>query len=271
MTAPTTSVRELAREIVRARNDVSCIQPPSEQDPDMTLSTAYAIAASVTSEWIAGGANVNGIKIGFTSRSKWKHLGLHGPCWGCTYDQTTREAVAEPVDLSGCVAPRLEAEIVVGISRDLEPGADTEEVAHALSWAALGFELVDCHVKDWRISPIDLVADFGAHAGLVIGERRALTPEDALRLSDVAVELRCDDARPLQGSGLEVLGGPVQAIAAVLAEPHAPRLRPGSLVSTGALTGGAHPVSPGQAWHLDALGGPLPSTTVAFAPFGGER
>ena len=268
MAAP---IPDVAHALVQARHEVSCLAAPSSCEGGLTLSEAYAVAGAVGVEWSCAGHTADGIKIGFTARSKWDMLGVTGPFWGTTYASTTRDAGVEPVDVRRFVAPRLEAEIVVGLKHALRPGAGVDEVAQAVAWGALGFELVDCHIADWRVTAPDLIADFGAHAGLVVGQRRALTPDEALGLSRVAIELSCCGQEPVRGHGEAVLGGPMQAISTLLAGPDAPSLPAGSLVSTGALTGGAHPVAPGQSWRIDALAGPLTSASVAFAPAGGGR
>jgi 2-keto-4-pentenoate hydratase len=264
-------IPDVGHALVRARHEVCCVTAPSSREGGLTLAEAYAVARAVDAEWSSAGHTANGIKIGFTAQSKWDLLDVTGPFWGTTYSSTTWEAGVEPVDLSRCVAPRLEAEIVVGLARALGPGAGVEEVAHAVAWGALGFEVVDCHVANWKVTAPDLVADFGAHAGLVVGQRSALTPDAALGLSGVAIELTCSGQQPVGGQAEAVLGGPVQAISALLAGPDSPSLPAGSLICTGALTGGAHPLVAGQSWRIDALVGPLASTSVTFAPAGSVR
>src|SRR6185437_8188829 len=169
------------------------------------------------------------------------------------------------------LAPRIEAEVIVGIAHALEPGASATEVAAAIAWAALGFELVDCHVEQWRVTAADLVADFGVHAALVIGPRRRLTPTESMALDQLSIELSNGLAPAKPGRGDAVLGGPVRAIAALLAAPDAPTLRAGSVVSTGALTGGAHPIAAGERWHLTPTSGPLPGATLSLSDSGGQR
>jgi hypothetical protein len=86
-------------------------------------------------------------------------------------------------------------------------------------WAALGYEIVDCHYPGWALTPPDMVADFGCHAALVIGTRRRTTVEEVLALSDLTITLRCDGEDVATGSGTDVLGGPVDAVCAVAREP----------------------------------------------------
>ena len=147
-------------------------------------------------------------------------------------------------------APRVEAEIVVELAAELGPGAGLDAIADAISWAALAFEFVDCHYEDWALKPPDLVADFCAHAGLVIGPPAQLPRAELLNLDTFPVELRSDGSTACDGSGERVAGGPLRAIAAVLAAPHAPTVPAGALIMTGALTGGAHPAEVGQDWLL---------------------
>ena len=261
----------MACAIVRARQEVRCLAAPISRERGLSISEAYAVAVAVRAEWSRAGHAADGIKIGFTAQAKWDLLDVTGPFWGSTYGNTTRDAGVEPVDLSPCVAPRLEAEIVLGLGRPLGPGATVDAVAHAVAWGALGFELVDCHVADWAVTAPELVADFGGHAGLVVGPRTALTPDEVLGLSEVAIELNCCGMKPVHGQGEAVLGGPAQALSVLLAGPHAPSLPAGSLVCTGALTGRAHPVVSGQSWSIDVLAGPLAAASVWFAPGGGVR
>jgi len=256
----------LAQELLDARRTVSTIAPPSgRDDARMSQEDAYIVAAMLDHEWTQAEHRSNGVKIGLTDAAKWPALGVSAPMWGRTYVDTTHDSAENPVDIRSCVAARVEAEVIVGLSRPLEPGATAPEVAQAIDWAALGFELVDSHVADWNVTPTDLIADFGAHAGLVIGPRRRLTQSELLELGNVTIELTNGVGSPIPGAGARVLGGPIPAIVAVLAATEAPVLGAGSVVSTGALTGGAHGIAPGQRWRLEPAAGPLAGVELILA------
>ena len=252
----------LAEELVRARERRECVTPPSRRESAFSLGEGYEVADEVAERWQAAGHRVAGIKIGLTNTSIWDRLGIEAPVWGPLYrEHLTDATIASPDDpvsfpLAPLTAPRIEAEIVVELAAPLSPGADAGTVAASIAWAALGFEFVDCHYADWALTPPDLVADFCAHAGLVIGPPSALTPDQLLALDHLQVALHTDGSVVLAGSGERVAGGPLHAIAAVLAAPHAPTLPAGALIATGALTGGAHPVVAAQHWHI-APGRPL--------------
>jgi 2-keto-4-pentenoate hydratase len=98
----------------------------------------------------------------------------------------------------------------------------------------------------------------------VIGPRHRLDAEALLGLAQLDIALYADDVPVADGSGRDVVGGPVSAIASLLADRHAPVLAAGSLVSTGALTGGAHPVTTGSTWRITSLAGELTEVQVRW-------
>ena len=246
----------VAEELIGARERRTCVTPPTTRDDSFSLSDGYAVADDVTKLWQAAGHRVAGIKIGLTNPAAWDRLHITAPVWGPIYRDTIVDATTrtpnDPVafSLAALTAPRIEAEIVVELSADLGPGAAVDAIADSIGWAALAFEFVDCHYENWGLQPPDLVADFCAHAGMVIGPPSVLPRTELLELDRFAVDLHTDGSVMCSGEGARVAGGPLRAIAAVLAAPHAPILPSGSLIMTGALTGGAHPVVADQEWLI---------------------
>ncbi len=101
------------------------------------------------------------------------------------------------------------------------------------------------------------MADFGCHAALVVGARRYTTAEDVLALSDLKVVLQCDGTDVATGGSVDVLGGPVNAVRAVLASPGARPIHGGDVIATGALTRGAHESALGTCWTAQADAGTM--------------
>ena len=244
----------VAEELVDARLRRRYVAAPTTREQGFSLGDGYAVAEDVAKLWQAAGHEPAGIKIGLTNVPIWDRLGITAPVWGPIYRDTLLDATTHdepvPVALSALTAPRVEAEIVVQLSGELGPGAELDAIAASIGWAALGFEFVDCHYEGWALQPPDLVADFCAHAGLVIGAPAVLTPAELLALDTFPIELHSDGSVVAGGSGDRVAGGPLRAIAAVLSAPHAPVLPAGTLIMTGALTGGAHPIVGDQHWHI---------------------
>lgn len=241
----------LADELLGARQSAAVVDPPSRRHPGFSLADGYAVAQRLEQRRVAGGARVVGAKLGFTSEALWSLLGVSEPFWAPLYDDTVTEA--RTVSLAGLVEPRLEPEIVVGLRQPLSPGATPDEVAQALGWAALGFELAQCRYPGWAFAAGDAVADGGLHGLLVVGDRVELDPAAAAALSTVELELSCDGAVLAGGRATDVLGGPLEVMGWLLRLPGVAQLPAGTVVTTGSITAPA-PVEPGQTWRAGARG-----------------
>jgi 2-keto-4-pentenoate hydratase len=256
MTVPAPEIEALAEDLLRARDSRTTLDPPTKRIDSFTLADGYAVGAAIAARRTgAGGRRIAGQKIGLTYRAIWDRIGLEHPVWAPVYDDGIHEG-ADKVSVAGLVAPKVEVEVVLGFDRPVPVGAGREQIAAAVGWAALGYEIVDCHYPGWALTPPDMVADFGCHAGLVIAPRRSITAEDVLALSGLEITLRCDDEDVATGGGADVLGGPVDAVHAVLASPQAMPVRAGDVITTGALTRGAHASAAGNCWTAQAHAGP---------------
>jgi 2-keto-4-pentenoate hydratase len=256
MTVPAPEIEALAEDLLRARDSRTTLDPPTNRIDGFTLADGYAVGAATAARWTEGGRrHIVGQKIGLTYRAIWDRIGLEHPVWAPVYHDGIYEG-ADEVSVAGLVAPKVEIEVILCFDRPVPVCADREQVAAAVDWAALGYEIVDCHYPGWSLTPPDLVADFGCHAALVVGTRRHMTAEEVLALSDLEVTLRCDGEKVATGGGADVLGGPVDAVHAVLASPEAMPVRAGDVITTGALTRGAHASAPGNCWTAQVHAGP---------------
>ena len=244
-------VEAVARELSVARKDGSVLTPPSRRHPSFSLKDGYAVGRLLHQERLASGAEPVGLKLGFTNKAAWTEFGLDSPFWAPIYDTTVNHKTG--VSLSGLVAPRIEPEIVLGFRADLHPNASPAEISAAIGWAAVGFEIVQCHYPNWEMTPPDAVADAGLHGVLVVGDHTEVHPPDGEELVNVEVELRRGELLVAIGRGANALGGPVQAVAWLLRLPGVEGIQAGDVVTTGSLTT-ALPVASGESWQLDTAG-----------------
>jgi len=223
---------------------------------DLTMAEAYRVAALVRD---ARAPRVVGRKIGFTNRTIWDEYGVHAPIWGYVYDSTLHD-LAEPARAGDFVEPRIEPEIVFGLGADLRPGDD---VAAKVAWVAHGYEIVQSLYPGWRFAAPDTVAAFGLHAGLWIGPRRPLRPDDDLETFEI--ELLRNDELMDRGRAANVLDGPLHAFAHLVDvlkhDPDHPPLAAGEIVTTGTLTR-AFPIAPGEVWTTQLSGLDLPGARL---------
>ena len=126
------------------------------------------------------------------------------------------------------------------------------------------------HFPGWKFQAADTIADSALHGTLLVG---APQPTDRLGADPVAalerfsLTLSCNGAVRDTGTGRNVLGSPLAALAhliAVLArQPQYRTLQAGEIVTTGTITS-ALPVRAGETWSTELAGIALPGLAVAF-------
>jgi 2-oxo-3-hexenedioate decarboxylase len=254
------AVAELADRLIAAQDAARTLAPLSSEFAGFDIPAAYEVLAEIERRRVAQGWLPVGRKIGFTNRTIWPRYGVYDPMWAHVWTHTVQHAPAghATLSLAGFVQPRIEPEVVFGLSGAIPVTDDAESILRQVTWLAAGFEIVQSHYPGWRFKAPDCTAAFGLHAALVIGARVAVTDADRHRLAallpNFAVTLRQQGAVVDRGIGAHVLGSPALALgylARVLAgQPQFPPLAAGELVTTGTLTD-AWPVADGDEWSSD--------------------
>lgn len=257
----------IAVEVLAALDQGRQIAPFSGREPGLDPATAYRAGSEVRRLRRARGERAVGRKIGFTNRLMWPQYGVHAPIWSYVYDTTLRRLAdrAGPFDVAHLIEPRIEPEIVFGLSRAPEPGMDERALLSCVEWVAHGFELVQSLYAGWRFEAADTIAAFGLHGALLLGPPQAVTPASAVSwheaLASFEITLLRDGVAADRGRAANVMGGgPLSALRHLVdllaQDPESPPLGAGEIVSTGTLTG-ALPVAPGETWSTSLLGLPL--------------
>lgn len=242
----------------------------SERHPDLDLAAAYRVASAVRGLREAQGERSVGRKIGFTNRTIWDEYNVHAPIWGWMY----RDGVHQVADLDdgfpllGLAEPRIEPEIVFGLSAAPTPDMEAAALLGCVGWVAHGLEIVQSIFPGWIFTPADTVVAYGLHGALLIGPRQTITddPDRFLEaLSAFEVDLIRDEEPADRGAARNVLGGPLLALkhlSDLLAGGQSgPPLAAGEMVTTGTLTR-ALPVTRGQTWSTRLHGVDLPPMMV---------
>ena len=235
-----------------------------------SLTQAYALALAVRQARTHQGDVPVGYKVGFTNRSIWPRYEVYAPIWGTVWQNTmTQIAPGAPnaavLSLDDLCEPRIEPEIVFCLRAAPPPDCTAEQLVASIDWVAHGFEIVHTHFPHWKFTAAQAVADAGLYGLLLVGHRIQLpvgTPSLQVieQLASLKLRLYGDGLLKDEGKGANVLDGPVQAllhfVRELRANPGAPALKAGDVVTTGTLTD-AHPVRAGETWHteIDAEGG----------------
>ena len=260
----------LADELIELHGKPRKVPPFTERYPGLSPEAGYQAALALHRHRLAQGWRPIGRKIGFTNRTIWPRYGVYEPIWGTVYDRTVilaRDGCAE-ISLTGLVQPRIEPEICFRM-KSAPRSAEPRALLESIDWIAHSIEIVQCHHPDWKLALADCTADNGLHGRLAVGTPLPMTqiPEPETTLSRFDVRLKKGAAEIDRGTGSNVLGSPLLALAhlvGVLEKSGAEPLAAGEIVSTGTLTD-AHPVAPGETWSTQFVGLPLPGLKVTFA------
>ena len=262
MTIDTKTIEGVASRLRGAAESGNPIAPIRDELSAGGVAAAYAVQNANTEHAIKQGRRLVGRKIGLTSKSVQKQLGVDSPDFGMLFaDMGFSDN--EEVPLGKVLQPKVEAEIAFVIDRDLTHEHVTlTDVISAVAYALPAIEIVGSRIAKWDIKLLDTVAD-NASAGLYVlgGEPRKLDGID-LRLCGMVMELKGEPVSV--GAGAACLGNPLTAalwLARTMVQVGRP-LKAGDVIMSGAL-GPMVAVNPGDV--IDTRINGLGSVRAAFA------
>jgi len=260
------SVREAVAVLEEARRSRQRARLPAAAWPGLTIDRAYAIQRAWVAARMAQGRRRIGYKVAFTTPGSQRAQGIDRPGYGILLDDM-RFADGSTVPSDGFLAPRVEVELAFSMGKALGAGCDARQALDAVEWFAPAIEIVDSrvHFQDAETglsrSAVDIIADGGATAGLVLSDRRF----DPAKHDPRAVTAVFSHNGDIEDSGVFalILGAPERALVA-LADALADAgetLMPGDLVLCGSVIK-AYPTAPGDRFDVDY--GPLGQLSVRF-------
>ncbi len=196
---------------------------------------AYAVQLINTKHWLSQGRRIIGRKIGLTSESVQRQLGVSQPDFGVLFhDMLINDGGT--LDPKAVLQPKIEAEIALILGKDITKEEPSFlDVLAATEYAVPALEIVDSRISDWKITFADTVADNASSAFFVLGRQpRTLS---GLDLWSCGMVMEINGRIASTGVGAACLGHPLHA-AAWLARTLKARdepLRAGDALMTGAL------------------------------------
>ncbi len=235
------SSESAAMALLRARTTLQPIDELSADCRPTDLVAAYAVQGRLNRLLAdTGFGPVVGAKIGCTTAVMQSYLGIPHPCAGALFAATVREGDAV-FPRTAFRRPGVECEVAVELARDMVSDLPftLASVAPFVAAARASIEIVDDRWTDFRkVSTPSLVADNFFNAGCVLG--RAVTIDaaaDAAAWSTVQGSLQINGADVGSGTGQDILGHPLEALAWLAnhrQQAGAP-LRAGEIVTLGSL------------------------------------
>ncbi len=262
----------LARKLLSAYETGQMVPTLPSAHNGFDLTAAYEVEAHLRRLREASGAAAVGRKVGYANRAMWRVFKLPTLVWAHMYDDTVhyRDGNSADLALPHARSLKVEPEIVFGLKQPITlEGLDAAAALECTDWVAIGFEIIDCPYPDWKFQPADLVASFGLHAALVVGERvqvrAGLVATLVEELPRFKVRVSRNGEFVEEGSGKNCLASPALCLAelsaAVLRRSPGEALRAGEVVSSGTLTAG-HLTGAGDTWTVEVNGLPLPTLTL---------
>ena len=228
---------QAARLLLNARGDFRQIEGFPEECRPRDMDDAYQIQKTFAEEWELP---VVGYKIGCTARDQQRMLKVKEPFYGRIFSPFLKRS---PAELSAGAFHQLglECEFAFSLKKAIKPRADLytrEDVEKAVGELYPAIEIVDTRLDKWltRGAP-SVAADNGANGALILGE-----PVKGWRKLDLAksmVVLKIDGKRIAGGTGVRVLGHPLEALTWLANKLSASKigLERDQIVTTGTVTG----------------------------------
>ncbi|MCK6375099.1 MAG: 2-oxopent-4-enoate hydratase [Zoogloea sp.] len=187
------------------------VAPLVEREPDLSIEDAYRIQLDFIARRVAAGETIVGKKIGVTSKVVQDMLGVFQPDFG----QLTSSMICDegaPIDLSGLIQPKAEAELAFVLKEDLVgPGITAADVIRATDYVVPCFEIIDSRIRDWKIKIQDTVADNASCGVFVLGKAKG--DPRTLDLAAATMTLEKNGELHSTSTGASVQGSPVNAVA----------------------------------------------------------
>lgn len=235
MPTSTAKVRELAERLRKAGESRSATLPIRDDIETGDVTTAYAIQEINTRHWLENGRRLVGRKIGLTSKSVQKQLGVDQPDYGMLYADMA-VADGEEVPLAKVMQPKVEAEVALVLERDIaQQDVTMAELMLSVAYAVAAIEIVGSRIENWNIKITDTIADNASSGLFVLGNEPKKLDGLDLRLCGMVMERRGDQIS--LGAGVACLGNPLNAalwLARTMVANGSP-LKAGDVLMTGAL------------------------------------
>ena len=193
---------------------------------DLSSADAYSIQAAFVRSGVLDGQAIGGYKVGTAAE----------PAYGVVFRDRILDHEAT-ISMSDLIRPAVEAEIGFVLAEPLRgPGITPNDVVAASAHLVACLEVVDSRISGRTARRVEVIADNGRAARVVVGDTRV--PPGTLDLRLTGVVLERNGAVLATGAGAAVLGNPALSVAWLANElgRQGQTLEAGMIVLSGAIT-----------------------------------
>ena len=197
---------------------------------------AYAVQQANTDHYLKQGRRLVGRKIGLTSKSVQKQLGVDSPDFGMLFaDMALYDGEEVALGKRAAAQGRGGNRVRARTRSHATPGSTLADVISAIAYALPAVEIVGSRIENWNIKLLDTIADNASSGLFVLGTQPRKLDALDLRLCGMAMERR---GEPVSfGAGAACLGNPLNAalwLARTMVDVGSP-LKAGDIIMSGAL------------------------------------
>src|SRR5450830_216810 len=202
--------QQAALRLRQAYADGRACKPLRSELTENDVQVAYAVQEINTQRWLAQGRRLCGRKIGLTSRSVQKQMGIGQPDYGMLFADTAL-LNGEPIAAGRLIQPKVEGEIAFIMERglNLEDPLLTD-ILPAIAYVLPALEIVDSRIENWDIGIVDTIADNASTGLFVLGNRPVRLVDLDLELCGMVLQRNGEDAS--FGAGAACLGHPINSL-----------------------------------------------------------
>ena len=208
-------IRQGANTLWAGFRDKKPQMPLSVTFPDADFEDAYRIQEQFIKDRLAEGHEIQGYKVGLTSKVMQEQAGIHEPDYSAMLDFFFVPESAS-INTADMVDPAIEIEIAFIMKEPLRgPGITAEDVIRATDYVVPAIEVVDFRLarqgRREGSGIFDTVADLASCGAVILGSTRKRL--DEVDIANVTGTCSKNGEFQAQGLSSEVLGNPVNAIA----------------------------------------------------------
>ena len=171
------TIEKLAEHLENAELQAYEVTKITDDYPNMTFTDATDVQWEIRRRKMSRGHKIVGLKMGLTSWSKMKQMGVEMPCYGFLADYFSLPDGAQ-VPFDELIHPKVEAEIAFVTNKELSgKNLTVEEVLAATELVVPAVEIIDSRYKDFKFDLTSVQADNSSSTRFVVGSHAA-KPED---------------------------------------------------------------------------------------------
>ena len=234
MTTREQTIRQAADQLWEAEATGIVCEPVRVLITDHDLDLAYKVQEEITRRKTEAGEHIVGRKIGLTSVSVQKQIGVDQPDFGSLF-ASRRLPGGSSISASDMMQPRIECEIAFVAAENLTGEESIEELVGKLESGEVSLEIAGSRVKDWNIRITDTIADNASASHFVMSGNPISV--DQIDLAGCEMKMWVNDELKSEGTGAACLDNPLNAVS-WLAKEMASRNTPiqkGQIILSGAL------------------------------------